>query len=39
MMDDYTVQQVSDLPTDRQNVASVHTMKAYEVTEVYLHSF
>jgi hypothetical protein len=28
------VQQVCDLPADRQNVAPVHTMKAYEEVEV-----
>jgi len=39
MMDDYIVQQACDLPADRQNVAPVHTMKACEGMEVYLHSF
>ena len=39
MTDDYIVQQVCDLPADRQIVAPLHTMKAYEGVEVYLHSF
>jgi len=39
MMNNYIIQQLCHLPADRQNVAPLHTMKAYEGVEVYLHSF